>query len=44
MCMDAIYEGQPLQFYFEALLRVQTRLLKWQDGFSVQCLYDMMLE
>ncbi len=25
-------------------MRVQTRLLKWHDGFTVQHLYDMMLE
>ena len=33
-CMDAIYSGQPLDTYFEAMLRIQSRLTKWR-GFSV---------
>ena len=41
--MNAIYEGRGLEHYFEAMLRVQARLLKWRS-FSVQALYDMIME
>ena len=42
-CMDAIYSGQPLESYFEAMVRIQSRLLKWR-GFSVQALYDILID
>ena len=42
-CLDAIYAGQPLEEYFEAMLRVQVRLQKWK-GFSVQDLYDLLMD
>ena len=43
-CLDAIYGGQPLEAYFETLLRVQARLIKWKKGFSLQDLYDMLID
>jgi hypothetical protein len=41
--MDMIYAGRPLENYFEAMLRIQQRLLKWK-GFSVQALYDLLID
>jgi len=41
--MDMIYAGRPLENYFEAMLRIQHRLLKWK-GFSVQALYDLLID
>ena len=32
-----------MEYYFEAMLRVQTRLIKWR-GFTVQALYDMLMD
>lgn len=46
ICLDAIYDGQPLEHYFEAMMRVQARLSSGKDSpmLSVQALYDHFIE
>ena len=42
-CLTCVYNRKELEDYFEPMLRIQARLLKWRS-FSVQALYDMILD
>lgn len=42
-CLFCLYNKKDLNEYFEALLRIQQRLVKW-PSFSVQSLYDLIME
>ena len=44
ICLDAIYNGQPLDHYFEAMLRIQARLQANKSMTSVQALYDLFID
>ena len=42
-CLTCVYNRKEIVDYFEEMLRIQARLLKWRT-FSVQALYDMILD
>jgi hypothetical protein len=42
-CLACVYNRKDIVDYFEEMMRIQARLLKWKT-FSVQALYDMILD
>ena len=42
-CLTCVYNRKEIDDYFEPMIRVQQRLLKWRT-FSVQTLYDTILD